>query len=191
MADSPNASPVKEFDALFRPLVDPLYRTAQRMTRDPVRAEDLVQETALRAFRNFNQYEPGTNFKAWVFRILTNEYINLYRQKARRPGMVDFADVEPVYEEIATEPQYFSLGELDVLRERLTDEVSQALDRLAPEFREVLLLSVFEEFSYKEISSILKIPMGTVMSRLYRARQALQKDLRGLAEEAGILKRTA
>lgn len=189
MTATPKALTAEEFDGQFRPLIEPLYRTAYRMTRDPVRAEDLVQETALRAFRSYAQYEQGSNFKAWVFRILTNEYINLYRQRARRPGVVDFADVEPVYEEAAEERQYFTRDEVDTLRERLSDEVSQALDRLPAEFREVLVLAVFEGFAYKEISGILKIPMGTVMSRLYRARQALQKDLRAVAEAAGILKR--
>ncbi|MBI3269660.1 MAG: sigma-70 family RNA polymerase sigma factor [Planctomycetes bacterium] len=191
MAASPDPAKCLEFERLFRPLLDSLHRTAARLTRDAVRAEDLVQETALKAFRSFEQYEAGSNFKAWVFRILTNEYINLYRQRARRPAVVDFAEVEPVYEEATEDPQFFTREESDVLREQLTDEVTQALDRLPAEFREALLLSVFEGFSYRELSTTLGVPMGTVMSRLYRARQALQKDLRHTAEEAGILRRTA
>ena len=146
-----------------------LYSGALRMTRNPADAEDLVQETYLKAYRAYSSFEEGTNLKAWLFRILTNTFINSYRAKQRRPGETDLEDVEDLY-------MYHRLGGLeaamagrsaeDELLERFTDdEVKQALEDLPEQFRVAVLLADVEGFSYKEIAEILDVPIGTVMSR--------------------------
>src|SRR6476659_507965 len=168
-----------------------LYSGALRMTRNAADAEDLVQETYLKAYRAFASFEEGTNLKAWLFRILTNTFINSYRAKQRRPGETDLDDVEDLY-------MYRRLGGLeaamagrsaeDELLERFTDdEVKQALEDLPEQFRVAVLLADVEGFSYKEIAEILDIPIGTVMSRLHRGRKQLQKRLWDLAEERGLV----
>ncbi len=174
------------------PLMDGLYGAAMRMTRNPAEAEDLVQETYLKAYRGFGGFEQGTNLKAWMYRILTNTYINLYRSKQRRPDETDLAEVEDLY-------LYRRLGGLegatagrsaeDELLELFSEaEVKEAVDALPENFRMAVLLADVEGFAYKEIAEILDIPIGTVMSRLHRGRKQLQKSLyefavrRGLAE---------
>ncbi len=163
-----------------------LYSGALRMTRNAADAEDLVQETYLKAYRAFASFEEGTNLKAWLFRILTNTFINTYRAKQRRPGETDLDDVEDLY-------MYRRLGGLeaamagrsaeDELLERFTDdEVKQALEDLPEQFRVAVLLADVEGFSYKEIAEILDIPIGTVMSRLHRGRKGLERRLFGFAE---------
>jgi RNA polymerase sigma-70 factor (ECF subfamily) len=162
-------------------LMPGLYGAALRMTRNPADAEDLVQETYLRAYRGFGGFQEGTNIKAWLYRILTNTYINAYRAKKRRPEESDVEDVEDQY-------LYRRLGGLeaamagrsaeDELLDRFTDaEVKHALDSLPEGFRMAVLLADVEGFAYKEIAEILDIPIGTVMSRLHRGRKALQKRL--------------
>jgi RNA polymerase sigma-70 factor, ECF subfamily len=161
------------------------------MTRNPQDAEDLVQETFLRAYRFFDQFTPGTNLRAWLFRILTNTYINAYRAKQRRPVEDDLGDVEDLY-------MYKRIGNIeasrsaeDTLFDMFTDdEVKQALEDLPENFRLPVLLADVEDFSYKEIAEILDIPMGTVMSRLHRGRKAMQKRLIDFATERGLLART-
>ncbi|RPI06478.1 MAG: sigma-70 family RNA polymerase sigma factor, partial [Actinobacteria bacterium] len=149
-----------------------LYSGALRMTRNAADAEDLVQETYLKAYRAFGSFEQGTNLKAWLFRILTNTFINSYRAKQRRPGETDLDDVEDLY-------MYRRLGGLetalagrsaeDELLERFTDtEVKEALEDLPEQFRVAVLLADVEGFSDNEIADILDIPIGTVMSRLHR-----------------------
>ena len=163
------------------PLMDGLYSAALRMTRNPADAEDLVQETYLKAYRGFGGFEEGTNLKAWLYRILTNTYINSYRAKQRRPDETDLDEVEDLY-------LYRRLGGLEAvaagrsaeeeLLEHLTDsEVKDALEALPEQFRMAVLLADVEGFSYKEIAEILDIPIGTVMSRLHRGRKSLQKRL--------------
>ena len=169
-----------------------LYSAALRMTRKPADAEDLVQEMYLRAYRSFHTFEEGTNLRAWLFRILTNTYINSYRAKQRRPIETDLADVEDLY-------MYKRIGTLDVGRsaedamfEMFTDdEVKDALEELPENFRMPVLLADVEDFSYKEIAEILDIPIGTVMSRLHRGRKAMQKKLTDFATERGLLSRAA
>jgi RNA polymerase sigma-70 factor (ECF subfamily) len=156
------------------------------MTGQPSSAEDLVQEAFLRAFRAFNQFERGTNFKAWLFRILTNVFLNDYRRKGREPQSTDFAEVEPA--DPATEGGEFKTEDVEAIRAHLGDEAVKAIDRLPSDFRIPFLLSTFEGFSYKEIASILDIPMGTVMSRLFRARRLLKSDLKEYAKASGYLK---
>ena len=158
-----------------------LYSAALRMTRNPADAEDLVQETYLKAYRAFGGFEEGTNLKAWLYRILTNTFINTYRAKQRRPDETDLDDVEDLY-------LYRRLGGLeaamagrsaeDELLELFTDdEVKEALEDLPEQFRMAVLLADVEGFSYKEIAEILDVPIGTVMSRLHRGRKGLQKSV--------------
>jgi len=173
--------------------MDSLYAGALRMTRNPADAEDLVQETYLKAYRGFAGFEEGTNIKAWLYRILTNTYITRYRQQKRRPDETDIDDVEDFY-------LYRRLGGIDEARisksaedamfELFTDdEVKDALESLPETFRMAVLLADVEGFAYKEIAEILDIPIGTVMSRLHRGRKALQKRLYEFAVERGIVTR--
>ncbi len=172
-----------------------LYSAALRMTRNQADAEDLVQDTYLRAYRGFGGFSEGTNLRAWLFRILTNAYINTYRAKQRRPVESDLADVEDMY-------LYRRLGTLDALLasrsaedqlfDLLTDdEVKHALEDLPENFRLAVLLADVEGFSYKEIAEILDIPIGTVMSRLHRGRKAMQKALFEYAHARGLTGATA
>jgi RNA polymerase sigma-70 factor, ECF subfamily len=167
-----------------------LYGAALRMTRSPSDAEDLVQEAYLRAFRSWRQFEPGTNLKAWLFRILTNLYITSYRRRQREPALVSTADAEDfdLYASLAHHPEASSRSAESIVLERLVDDdVKQALMDLPEQFRIAILLADVEGFSYREIADMLDIPIGTVMSRLHRGRKALQKALMGLAAERGLL----
>jgi RNA polymerase sigma-70 factor (ECF subfamily) len=172
-----------------------LYSAALRMTRNQADAEDLVQETYLRGYRGFEGFTEGTNLRAWLFRILTNAYINTYRARQRRPQESDLADVEDLY-------LYRRLHSLDAvlanrsaedtLMEMLTDdEVKQALEALPENFRLPVLLADVEGFAYKEIAEMLDIPIGTVMSRLHRGRKAMQKALYDYAHARGRAAATA
>ncbi len=172
-------------------LMPSLYSAALRMTRNPSDAEDLVQETYLKAYRGFGSFEQGTNLKAWLYRILTNTFINRYRAAKRRPDETDLDDVEDFY-------LYRRLGGLEEARagrsaeDELMDlfseaEVKAAVDALPEQFRMAVLLADVEGFSYKEIASILDIPIGTVMSRLHRGRKNLQKALFEFATNQGLL----
>jgi RNA polymerase sigma-70 factor, ECF subfamily len=172
-----------EFAERVQPHLDALYRTALRMTGEGASAEDLVQETFLKAYRGYGQFEPGSNFKAWLFTILTNTYINDYRRRSRAPVVTDFAEVEPEGE---AESPHFSAEDVERLADRLGDAAKRALDRLPPEHRLVFLLSTFEDLSYKEISAALAVPIGTVMSRLFRARAVLRRDLADFARQEGF-----
>jgi RNA polymerase sigma-70 factor (ECF subfamily) len=177
------------FEGLAYPHMDALYSTALRLTHSPHDAEDLVQETYLRAFRFLDKFEAGTNFKAWIFRILTNTFINNYRKRARTPQHVAFEDKG---ESAAGEAPNAPPQSPDARRDYAAlfgDEVSAALQKLSEDFRLVILLCDVEEFAYKEIAKILGIPMGTVMSRLSRARGQLQKLLREYAEREGFIKK--
>jgi len=175
------------------PLMSSLYSGALRMTRNPADADDLVQETYLRAYRGFGGFQEGTNLKAWMYRILTNTYINSYRAKQRRPDETDLGEVEDLY-------LYRRLGGLEAARsgrsaeDELMDtfseaEVKSAIEDLPENFRMAVLLADVEGFSYKEIAEILDIPIGTVMSRLHRGRKALQKALYDYAVTHGLADR--
>lgn len=171
------------------PHMDALYATALRLTRNPPDAEDLVQETYLKAHRFWDRYTPGTNCRAWLYKILTNTRINQYVRASRRPAQVHFEDVEPVLEDTPSQALRASTdGELSVFADLLDDEVKSALESLPEEFRTVLILSGMEGFAYKEIAAILEIPIGTVMSRLYRARKLLQRELREYARQRGLVR---
>jgi RNA polymerase sigma-70 factor (ECF subfamily) len=168
-----------------------LYSAALRMTRNPSDAEDLVQETYLKAYRSFASFTEGTNLKAWLYRILTNTYINSYRAAKRRPEISDVEDVEELY-------LYRRLAPVDgagpgrsaedVALESFTDDqVKAAIESLPDVFRIAVLLADVEGFSYKEIADITDVPIGTVMSRIHRGRRALQKALHEFAEARGLV----
>jgi len=171
--------------------VDALYRTALRMTRNPQDAEDLVQETYFRAFRSAHQFQRGTNLRAWLFKILTNSFINQYRKRARKPLSNSLEDVEDFYlyshlVDSGLQPDSPD-PEATVIDQFAEAEVIQSLERLPIEFRQVVLLADVEGFSYKEIAEIVGIPVGTVMSRLHRGRRRLQKELWDYAVTSGYL----
>ena len=169
--------------------LDALYRTALRMTRSEADAEDLVQETYIKAFRAREQFTPGTNLKAWLFRILTNTFINTYRRRQTQPEFTELDDVDEfsLYRRMSDLKTSSNSGdpESEFLNGLVDNEVKDALAELPEKFRSVVLLDV-EGFSYKEIAEMLDIPIGTVMSRLHRGRKFLQKRLYDLAQERGI-----
>ncbi len=167
-----------------------LYSAALRMTRNQADAEDLVQEAYLRGFRSFHTFQEGTNLRAWLFRILTNAYINKYRAKQRRPQESELGDLEDLY-------LYRRLGSMETAAASMSaedqfldvftdDEVKQALEDLPENFRLPVLLADVEGFAYKEIAEMLDIPIGTVMSRLHRGRKAMQRALYEYAVERGL-----
>ncbi len=168
-----------------------LYSAALRMARNPADAEDLVQETFLKAYRAYHTFEAGTNLKAWLYRILTNTYINRYRKKQRRPDEVDLGDVQDLYlyRKIGSaESADLSASAEDAVLEGLVDaDIKAAVESLPENFRVPVLLADLEGFAYKEIAEILDIPIGTVMSRLHRGRKALQKQLYEYARTRGLL----
>jgi RNA polymerase sigma-70 factor, ECF subfamily len=178
------------FESEALSFIDALYRTGLRMTRSEAEAEDLVQETYIRAFRFRHQYTPGTNMKAWLFRILTNTFINQYRRKAARPQTTELDDVEEsiLYRQMRdVSPGSASPDpEAELIDSTLSSEVKEALEALPEKFRTTVLLDV-EGFSYKEIAEMLDIPIGTVMSRLHRGRKFLQKRLYDVARDRGIV----
>jgi RNA polymerase sigma-70 factor (ECF subfamily) len=169
--------------------LDALYRTALRMTRSEADAEDLVQETYIRAFRFREQFTPGTNLKAWLFRILTNTFINTYRRRQTQPEFTELDGVDEfsLYKRMSDLKTSSGAGnpETEFLDGLVDTEVKDALGDLPEKFRQVVLLDV-EGFSYKEIAEMLDIPIGTVMSRLHRGRKFLQKRLLDLAQQRGI-----
>ena len=168
-----------------------LYSTALRMTHNQADAEDLVQEAYLRGFRSYHTFEEGTNLRAWLFRILTNAYINKYRAKQRRPQETELGDTEELYlyKRIGSfESAAASLSAEDQFLDMFTyDEVKKAVEDLPTNFRIPVLLADVEGFAYKEIAEMLDIPIGTVMSRLHRGRKAMQRALYGYAEARGLV----
>jgi len=177
------------FEREALPHLDALFGTAMRLTRNRGDAEDLLQETYLRAYRFFDRYQPGTNCKAWLYRILFNAGMNFLGKKSRQPGGVPFEDVESVLAGAEAAPlQAPTRGDLAALADLLDDEVQAALAAVPESFRVVVILALVEEFSYKEIAGMLDIPIGTVMSRLYRGRRLLQASLRETARQRGLLR---
>ncbi|MGI8794595.1 MAG: sigma-70 family RNA polymerase sigma factor [Acidimicrobiales bacterium] len=168
-----------------------LYTAALRMTRSPSDADDLVQETYLKAYRAWDSFQQGTNLRAWLYRILTNTYINMYRAKQRKPDQSDLDEVEDLY-------LYRRLGGLEAARAGRSAEdevmdlftegdVKDAIESLPEQFRMAVLLADVEGFDYKEIAEILDIPIGTVMSRLHRGRKALQQALYAFGMDRGLV----
>jgi len=172
------------------PLMDQLYSAALRMTRNAADAEDLVQETYLKAYRGYERFEEGTNLKAWMYRILTNSYINRYRAKQRRPDESDLADVEDMYlyRRLGGEQSTVGASAEDAFLSSVTDEqVKAAIEAIPENFRIAVLLADVEGFAYKEIAEILEVPIGTVMSRIHRGRKALEKQLHEYAGKRNLL----
>ena len=169
-----------------------LYSAALRMTRNAADAEDIVQETYLRAYRSYESFEKGTNLRAWLFRILTNTFINSYRAKQRRPQETDVDDVDDLYlYRRVRSADFSSRSAEETLFDLFTDdEVKQALEDLPESFRLPVLLADVEGFSYREIAVMLDVPIGTVMSRLHRGRKSMQKALAQFAAERGLLDRS-
>ena len=189
MSPESEAEKRQRFEAEALPHMNALYYTALRMTQNPSDAEDLVQETYLKAHRFWDRYQPGTNCKAWLYKILTNTRINQYVKLSKQPTRVNFEDIEPLLrtkEEPAIKTE--TAGDLSVFEDLLDDEVKKALEAVPEDFRVVLILSVIEGFPYKGIAEILEIPIGTVMSRLFRGRKLLQASLRDFARRRGLVK---
>ncbi|MVT26150.1 sigma-70 family RNA polymerase sigma factor [Nesterenkonia alkaliphila] len=168
--------------------VDQLYSAAMRMTRNPQDAEDLVQEAYTKAYSAFHQYKPGTNLKAWLYRILTNTYINIYRKKQRQPQQANTDTVEDW--QMAQAAEHTSTGlrsaEAEALDHLPDNDVKEALQQIPEGFRLAVYFSDVEGFAYKEIAEILNIPIGTVMSRLHRGRKLLRGLLADYARERGF-----
>jgi len=192
---SARTAPVEDFEAGVLAQLDSLYRTALRMTSNRQEAEDLVQETMLKAFRFAHTYQPGTNLRAWLFRILNTSAINRYRKQAAHPTPTPLPDGEEfyLYNQIRDlSGQELSAGaEEEVLSKYLDEDVFKALNDLPPNFRMAVILADIEGLSYKEIAEALQIPIGTVMSRISRARRQLQQSLWKYAQDKGYVKAEA
>lgn len=181
---------LQRFEDEALPHTPSLYGAALRMTRSASDAEDLVQETYLRAFRAWHQFEPGTNLKAWLFRILTNLYISSYRRRQREPTVLSTGDAEEfdLYTSLASsDSEPMRSAETIVLEDLVDEDIKRAMMDLPESFRITVVLADVEGFSYREIAQMLEVPIGTVMSRLHRGRKALQKALMGLAVERGLV----
>ncbi len=193
--DNSNNKVDEDFEAGVLAQLDSLYRTALRMTNNPQEAEDLVQETMLKAFRFAHTYQPGTNLRAWLFRILNTSAINRYRKTATHPTPTSLPEGEDFYlynriRDLSGQ-DLSQAAEDEVLNQYLDEDVYRALNDLPPNFRMAVVLADIEGLSYKEIAEALQIPIGTVMSRISRARRQLQKSLWQYAKERGYVRSEA
>ena len=176
----------REFEREAMPHMSAMYNFAMRLTRNPDDAADLVQDSMLKGFRFFDSFDKGTNCKAWLFRILKNTHINRYRQESKAPETVEYDVVEEFYDTIKDSSVETSTLERKIFDETLDDELSTALDNLPEMFRTVVVMCDIEELTYEEIAELLDCPIGTVRSRLHRARKILAATLSGYAKERGF-----
>jgi len=177
-----------QFEKEFMPLIGSLYNFAYRLTLDEDDANDLVQETYMKAFRFFDSYEQGTNAKAWLFRILKNSFINEFRKKSKQPSKVDYQEVESFYNSDDVDENITVDLRIESIQDMIGDEIANALNALAVDFRTIIILCDLEGFTYEEMAKILDIPIGTVRSRLHRARNLLKEKLREYAITMGYNK---
>jgi len=177
------------FEKEALPHMDALYRTALRMTKNVGDAEDLVQEALVKAYRFWDKFETGSNCRAWLFKIMTNVFINEYRSKSRSPMSVNVDDIDDnyLYGQLAANSDGDN-PEKELFAKMLDDDVKKAIDELPEDFRIVVVLSFIEGFSYQEIAEIADLQLGTVKSRLHRGRKLLQKELLDYAIKKGIIK---
>jgi RNA polymerase sigma-70 factor (ECF subfamily) len=179
-----------DFEAAAMPFIDSLYNTAYRMARNAEDAEDLVQEAYLKAYKYYDKFQEGTNFKAWLFKILKNTFINRYRKQQQQPMHAAFEEIEESFEsQLRKDARVTGIPnpEEELLENVLDAHVQQALADLPDDYRMVVLLADLEDFSYKEIADILEIPVGTVMSRLYRGRRMLESAMLSYARSHNYL----
>lgn len=179
----------EDFQREAIPHMDAVYNYALKITGDEDDANDLVQETYLKAFRFFDKFEKGTNCKAWLFRILKNSYINDYRKNVKEPNKVDYEDVQNFYETIQPNEISSNHFEQDAFSQLLDDEITKVMSTLPEDFRTVIILSDIEGFTYEEISDFVDIPVGTVRSRLHRARKMLYSLLYEYAKDKGYVEK--
>jgi len=177
-----------DFDSEIIPHLNSLKNYALKMTNDFDESEDLLQNTLLKAFRFFGNFEKGSNAKAWLFTIMTNSFINNYRKNIKQPFKVDYEDVQNFYEKIRSEDVITQHFQQDAFVNVLDDEITNALSLLPDEFRTIIFLSDIEGYSYKEISDFVNCPIGTVRSRLHRARKILYTLLYNYAQENGYVR---
>ena len=179
----------KEFSQLVDPHLSSLYSTALRMTHNQSDAEDLVQDTLFKAFRALDQFQKNTNFRAWIFRILVNTFITAYRKAIKQPQKVSYDDLEEffLYKRLDETVSMQETSKEEFLENLFDDDVKDALESLPYQFRLVVLLCDVEGFSYNEIANIIDAPLGTVMSRLYRGRKLLQRQLWNYAKKRGYI----
>lgn len=176
------------FDTEFMPHIHSMYNFGYRLTLDRDDAKDLVQDTYLKAFRFIESFQKGTNAKAWLFRILKNSFINDYRKKSKEPSKVDYQEVEAYYNSDEVDRQITPDLRVESLKDMIGDEISNALNSLDVDFRTVIILCDLEGFKYEEMAKILDIPIGTVRSRLHRARNLLKEKLKSYAQSMGYNK---
>lgn len=176
------------FEQQALPLLDQLYGGALRLTRNPADAEDLVQETYIKAFQAFDSFTQGTNLKAWMYRIMTNLYITNYRKAQRRPSQTSAEEITDyqLLSSASHESQGLESAEVEALKKLPTSEISEALNALSEDYRMVVYYADVEGLAYKEIAEIMGVPLGTVMSRLHRGRKKLREALKDVARERGI-----
>ncbi|MFA7228765.1 MAG: sigma-70 family RNA polymerase sigma factor [Melioribacteraceae bacterium] len=177
----------RDFDIEILPHMNALKSFALKMTNDPDESDDLVQDTLLKAFRFFDKFELGTNAKAWLFQIMKNSFINKYRKSSREPNKVDYEDVQNFYEAIKSEDVKAQHYEDDAFSGVLNDEIANALSILPDDFRTIVFLSDIEGYTYEEIADFMDCPLGTVRSRLHRARKMLYSLLFQYAFENGFV----
>lgn len=175
----------KIFDTEFMPHIDSMYNFAFRLTMDEDEAKDLVQDTYLKAFRFISSFQQGTNAKAWLFRILKNSFINDYRKKSKEPTKLDYQEVETFYNSDEADTDMTIDLRVETVQDMIGDEIANALNSLAVDFKAVIILCDIEGFTYEEMAKILDIPIGTVRSRLHRARNLLKEKLKSYASSMG------